>query len=83
MRKHLIKYQRRLRQRVRQESLFFEAAAKEREFMRVAEKNKNSSKKLLTKQTTCDKMNKLLLSGNSTLTNKQQCNPERFLINRM
>ena len=49
MRKHLIKYQRRLRQRVQQESLFFEAAAKEREFMRVAEKNKNSSKKVVDK----------------------------------
>ena len=50
------------------------------EVQQEAEKNlKKVQKKLLTKQKTCAKINKLLLSGNSTLTNKQQCNPERFL----
>ena len=50
------------------------------EVQQEAEKNlKKVQKKLLTKQKTCAKLNKLLLSSNSTLTNKQQCNPERFL----
>ena len=63
--------------------LFFKAASKNGSSMRRLRKIKNLEKKLLTKQITCDNINELLLSGNSTLTNKQQCNPERFLINEM
>ena len=56
---------------------FLKRNAKQKEFEKI-------QKKLLTKQTTCAKMNKLLQRrSNRTLTNKQQCNPERFLINEM
>jgi len=42
------------------------------------------SKKLLTIGNSCDIVIKLsLMSDNSTLTNEQQCNPERFLKNEM
>ena len=48
------------------------------------EKLRKKSKKLLTSENECDIVNELaLISNNSTLTNKQQCNPERFRKNEM